>query len=108
MKGQVTMELEDYTNLVQELTSATIEVENLENRLISQVKSTEKMLISIAKRNENYFEYGVTHDKFKIRQYYEREVRELGVNDEQLEFILDWLLQDKRERDKAAAEDDES
>lgn len=105
MKGQVTMELDDYTVIVRELENIKNENDRLENLMISQSKSFEKILIGLCRRYDNYFEYNEKTKQFEVRDYYQREVLNLGVSLEQIEFMKDWLLNEKIKNDEADNEE---
>lgn len=107
MKGQVTMELDDYTAIVRELENVKNENERLENQMIGQGHSVEKILVGLCRKYYNYFDYDTKTKRFDIREYYQREVLGLGVSLEHIEFMKDWLLADKIRAEKADEKDDE-
>lgn len=100
MKGTVTIELDDYNSIQKELYETRFENEKLQDELYVSNTFIERYLRRLSVVHSHYFEFDDKTNKFRIKEYYHREVSEWGINESQLNFILDTLLQEKNKGDE--------
>lgn len=104
MKGQVTFEIDEFVELLNEKNAMKAEIEALQDELAEQGKLVEQYLKNVATGFDHYFEYNKEKTTYELRSYYVGNIKEKGFNDSHVSFMIEHLNELKRKDE----EDDNS